>query len=180
MDFHSIFNKNIIKASFPYWKAWFFMISVPKHDFMPLPYGSHGFGALSPMKNQVFIWFGYLEALVCTAGIMPREFPASVCMSQNYANWCWKLIFECLGVIWCIASAYAVWWLQMSCKTNWISWKTNHESACMGPNPPRCVGGYIDATLVFLEISWNIYKTCGWPHLRCVKDRHLIAGGCVF
>ena len=54
--------------------------------------------------------------------------------------------------------------------------RTNQDVA----QHPRCVGGYIDATSIFLEIWWNIYKTCGWPHLRCVKDRHWIARVCVF
>ena len=140
MDFHSIFNKNIIKASFPYWKAWFFMISVPKHDFMPLPYGSHGCGTLSRMKNQVFIWFGYLEALVCTAGIMPREFPASVCMSHHYANYYWKLIFQCLVVIWWLLLHMQCAGCKCIAKSNGFHEKSITNQPGWGPTFQMCGG----------------------------------------
>ena len=84
----------------------------------------------------------------------------------------WGPLVHCF----CICSVLAANVLQ----NQWISWKIHHEPVRLGPNPPRCVGGYIGATSIFLEIWWNMYKTCGWPHLRCVKDRHWIACGGVF
>ena len=80
IEFSLYFHEKNNKKRKPFeWNAWFFMISVQNHDFMPLPYGSHGFGALRDLKNQMFIWFGQLEGVVCTVRLMPREFPVAVC-----------------------------------------------------------------------------------------------------
>ena len=56
LNFHSIFMKKNNTKTKPFeGNAWFFMISVPNHDFMLVPYGSPGFGALKDLKNQMFI-----------------------------------------------------------------------------------------------------------------------------
>ena len=78
-----------------------------------------------------------------------------------------------------MASAFLVWELEMLCKTN--EFHENHPWTSQdGAQPHRYLEFYIGATSIFLEIWWKLCKTCGWPHLRCVKDRHLTPGEGVF